>query len=47
MYVFDKIKERGNKHFHKNRDYECIRVYERALSIMKWLELVQQKGLYE
>ena len=47
LYVFDKIKERGNKHFHKNRDYECIKVYERALSVMKWLELKEEKGLYE
>jgi len=47
MFVFDKIKERGNKYFNKENDYESIKVYEKALSIMKWLEVVEEKGLYQ
>ena len=47
MFVFDKIKERGNKYFNKESDYESIKVYEKALSIMKWLEVVEEKGLYQ
>ncbi|EAR84836.1 tetratricopeptide repeat protein (macronuclear) [Tetrahymena thermophila SB210] len=38
--VFDKYRERGNRLFNKQKYEEALRLYERALSCYRWLELV-------
>ncbi|KAL4487098.1 hypothetical protein ABPG72_001550 [Tetrahymena utriculariae] len=38
--VFDKYRERGNRLFNKQKYEEALRLYERALSCYRWLEIV-------
>lgn len=43
FFVYDKLREKGNKEFHKGNFEESILYYERAMSCFKWLEHVEKE----
>ena len=54
MFIFERIKEQGNKHFSKDDYSNCIKMYERvifllllliiqALGCLKWLEILEEE----
>jgi hypothetical protein len=43
MHIFDKLKEEGNKLLYKGDLVNSIRMYEKALSILKWLEVKEKE----
>ncbi|EAS06282.3 transmembrane protein, putative (macronuclear) [Tetrahymena thermophila SB210] len=42
FFVYDKLREKGNKEFHKGNYEESILYYERAMSCFKWLQHVEK-----
>ncbi|EGR30496.1 hypothetical protein IMG5_130470 [Ichthyophthirius multifiliis] len=43
FFVYDKLREKGNKEFNKGNAEESIKYYEQALSCFKWLEHVEKE----
>ena len=42
FFVYDKLREKGNKEFNRGNYEESIQYYERAMSCFKWLEHVEK-----
>jgi len=42
FFVYDKLREKGNKEFHKGNYHETVLYYEQAMSCFKWLEHVEK-----
>ena len=43
IMIFESLREKGNKHYHKGEYDLALRFYEHALGCFKWLEIVDEE----